>query len=251
MLSIIRAFVLFSCMGLAHAADGISVIYEVDGKPYEGYFISPKLHAPLVLLVHDWDGLTDYEIQRANMLAEQGYAVFAADLFGAGIRPTEAKDRRQHTGELYQDRALMRKLLAGAMASAKFNGADTNNAVAVGYCFGGAAVLEMARSGAELNGFVTLHGGLSTPEGQDYSQTKGQLLILHGAADANITLDDFAQLGKELKQFGVPNEMIAYGGAEHAFTVFGDERYNAQADRKSWLRLTEFLQETLSANTGD
>jgi dienelactone hydrolase len=157
-------------------AAGTSVSYEVNGEPYEGYFISPSPNAALVLLVHDWDGLTDYEVKRANMLADMGYAVFAADLFGAGVRPTEVKDKRQHTGELLQ----------GALKTAGSKGANVHNAVAMGYCFGGAPVLEFARSGADLKGFVTFHGGLKTPAGQDYSKTKGKLLILHGTADTNI-----------------------------------------------------------------
>ena len=227
------------------AADGVKVIYDVDGQPYEGYFISPGPHAPLVLLVHDWDGLTEYEVKRAQMLSAQGYAVFAADLFGAGIRPTEVKDRRQHTGELYKDRAKMRRLLNGALASAKFNGADVQNAMAVGYCFGGAAVLEMARSGAPLKGFVSIHGGLDTPDGQDYSQTQGQVLVLHGAADQNIGMDKFARLAEQLEAQKIPHEMIAYGGAPHAFTVFGDRRYHKSADEKSWNRLTDFLDRIL------
>ncbi len=227
-------------------ADGKAITYEVDGKPFEGYFISPSPHAPLILLIHDWNGLTDYEVKRANMLADMGYAVFAADLFGAGVRPTELTDKRQHTGELYKDRKKMRSLLQGALDTAKSKGANVNNAVAMGYCFGGAAVLEFARSGADLKGFVTFHGGLSTPEGQDYSKTKGKLLILHGTADANITMDQFGKLAGELEEKGISHEMITYSGAPHAFTVFGSSRYREDADKKSWKRFTEFLDETLN-----
>lgn len=224
---------------------GESVSYEVYGKPYEGYYISPSAAAPLVLLVHDWDGLTDYEVKRANMLADLGYAVFAADLFGAGVRPTEMSDKRQHTGELYEDREKMRRLLQGALETAESRGANIRNAVAMGYCFGGSAVLELARSGAELRGFVTFHGGLSTPEGQDYSKTKGRLLIMHGTADANITMEDFSRLAVQLEEKGVPHEMITYGGAPHAFTVFGSDRYREDADKASWQRFRLFLDETL------
>lgn len=226
-------------------AAGQAVVYQVDGVDYEGYFISPSPKAPLVLLVHDWDGLTDYEVKRAGMLAEMGYAVFAADLFGKGVRPTEMKDKRQHTGELYKDREKMRRLLQGAMATAKGLKADVQNAVAMGYCFGGAAVLEYARSGADLKGFATFHGGLSTPEGQDYSATKGSLLIMHGTADTAITMEDFAKLAAELEHQGVPHEMITYSGAPHAFTVFGSDRYREDADRKSWDRFSDFLTATL------
>jgi len=228
------------------SAAGESVRYGANGEPYEGYFISPSTNAPLILLIHDWDGLTDYEVKRSNMLADMGYAVFAADLFGAGVRPTEVKDKRQHTGELYQDRDKMRTLLQAALETAKTKGANVHNAVAMGYCFGGAAVLEFARSGANLKGFVTFHGGLSKPEGQDYSKTKGKLLILHGTADTAITMDQFSKLAIELEGKGISHEMVTYGGAPHAFTVFGTNSYREDADKKSWKRFTEFLAETLN-----
>jgi dienelactone hydrolase len=227
-------------------ATGMNVGYTVDGEPYEGYFVSPSPKAPFVLLLHDWDGLTDYEVKRAEMLAAEGYAVFAADLFGAGVRPTKIEDKRQHTGELYKDRAKMRALVQGALDAAQARGADTGNAVVMGYCFGGAAVLEYARSGADMQGFVTFHGGLETPEGQNYSQAKGKYLILHGTADTNVTMDQFAALANQFEQYGVDHEMITYGGAPHAFTVFGTDRYRADADKKSWKRFLEFLKETLS-----
>ena len=232
-------------MASGAAAAGKQVAYEVDGNPYEGYYVSPAPGAPLVLLIHDWDGLTDYEVKRAEMLAAMGYAVFAADLFGAGVRPTEVKDKRQHTGELYKDRAKMRALLNAALKQAGMEGADTGKTVAMGYCFGGAAVLELARSGADLKGFVTFHGGLQTPEGQDYAQAKGKLLVLHGTADTAITMDQFAALANELEAKGVNHEMITYSGAPHAFTVFGSPRYREDADKKSWSRFSEFLAATL------
>lgn len=237
-------FAILFCASLTHAA-GVAVPYKVDGEPFEGYFISPSKNAPLVLLIHDWDGLTHYEIKRAEMLADMGYAVFAADLFGAGVRPTEVKDKRQHTGELYKDRKKMRALLTGALQEAHLRGADTTNGVAMGYCFGGAAVLEFARSGADLKGFVTFHGGLETPEGQDYSRAKGKLLILHGTADKHITMEHFATLAKELETAEVDHEMITYGGAPHAFTVFGSKRYREEADKKSWARFSTYLSQTL------
>ncbi|MFO7495326.1 MAG: dienelactone hydrolase family protein [Desulfobacterales bacterium] len=242
---ILYTLMLVAILSTTAAAAGKAVTYQADGKSYEGYYITPGAGAPLVLLVHDWDGLTDYEIKRAGMLAEMGYAVFAVDLFGAGVRPTEEADKRQHTAELYGDRDKMRNLLTAALAAAKTEGADTANAVAMGYCFGGAAVLELARSGADLKGFVSFHGGLTTPEGQDYAQTKGKLLILHGSADTSVTMAHFATLAAALEEKGVSHEMITYGGAPHAFTVFGSERYREDADQKSWRRFGEFLSETL------
>jgi len=243
LMAVLCAIVLLPLSSLA--AEGGKVTYEIDGEAYEGYYIAPGSGAPLVLLIHDWDGLTDYEVKRAGMLADMGYAVFAADLFGAGVRPTKVEDKRQHTGELYKDRAKMRRLMTGALGIASAQGADTNRAVAMGYCFGGAAVLELARSGVDLKGFATFHGGLKTPEGQDYSQAKGRFLIMHGTADSAITMDQFSALASEMENAGVSHEMVTYGGAPHAFTVFGSDRYREEADRKSWARFTGFLNETL------
>ena len=229
----------------AIGATGTAINYEINGQSYEGYYVSPSEKAPFVLLIHDWDGLTDYEVKRANMLADLGYAVFALDLFGAGVRPTEVEDKRQHTGELYKDREKMRALMEGALDTAKKKGANIEKSVVMGYCFGGAAVLELARSGANLKGFATFHGGLKTPEGQNYTKTRGKVLIMHGSADKAITMDQFAGLTNELEAAGVANEMITYGGAKHAFTVFGGDRYQEAADKKSWKRFTEFLADTL------
>ena len=239
---------LFLCLTVSTSvfgATGALVTYEVDGKPYEGYYINPAKKSSLILLFHDWDGLTDYEIKRADMLSELGYTVFAADLFGAGVRPTKVTDKRQHTGELYKDRKKMRALMNGAISEAKARGANVNNAVAVGYCFGGAAVLELARSGANFKGFATFHGGLKTPDGQNYTETKGEILIMHGTADSAITMDQFAALANELEATGIAHEMITYGGARHAFTVFNGNRYQENADRKSWLRFIKFLEDKL------
>jgi dienelactone hydrolase len=230
----------------AWGGPGRQVPYQVEDAPYEGYYVSAGEGAPLVLLIHDWDGLTDYETKRAEMLAEAGYSVFAADLFGKGVRPTRLEDKRQHTGTLYKDRQKMRELLFGALEEARSQGADTGRAVCMGYCFGGAAVLELARAGASLMGFVTFHGGLETPQGQDYTRTRGEILILHGTADTIVTMEQFAGLARMLEDHKVPHEMITYGGARHAFTVFGSDRYNAAADRKSWGRLLKYLERILN-----
>ncbi len=238
---------LCACLSLSPLAwaAGNPVEYKIDGEAFEGYYISPKSSAPLVYMIHDWDGLTAYEIKRAQMLADLGYAVFAADMFGKGIRPTETADKKRLTGALYQDRARMRRLLEGGFAAAKAQGANIENAVAMGYCFGGAVVLEYARVGKDLKGFVTFHGGLAKPADQDYAQTKGQLLILHGTADQAVTMEQFAQLAMDLEKYQVSHEMITYSGAPHAFTVFDTPRYRKDADEKSWARFVEYLAATL------
>ena len=239
--------IILLCLGSTVQAAANQVAYKVDNALFEGVFISPAPGAPLVVMIHDWDGLGDYEIRRAKMLADQGYAVFAADMFGKGVRPEAISERRRLTGELYRDRERMRRLLQGALAAAESQGGDLENAVAMGYCFGGTVVLELARSGADLKGFVSFHGGLATPESQDYARTTGSLLILHGSADTAVTMTEFADLAIALEQHGVSHEMITYGGAPHAFSVFGTDRYREDADRKSWQRFLDYLDQTFSA----
>jgi dienelactone hydrolase len=242
-MSNILALMLVVTVASYTGAQGMTIEYESKGDTFEGYFASTTEGAPLVLLVHDWDGLTDYEVKRADMLADLGYSVFAVDLFGAGVRPETVQENQQLTGRLYEDRELMRELLYAGLGAAREQAGDTTRVVAMGYCFGGSAVLELARSGADLDAFVTFHGGLSTPEGQGYSRARGRYLILHGTADQSVTMDDFASLARSLEEAGLPHEMITYGGAPHAFTVFGSDRYREDADRKSWERFTRFLEE--------
>ena len=222
------------------------VSYEVDGKTYEGYYSRPSDNAPLVFIIHDWDGLNSYEMKRAKMLNTLGYGAFAIDLFGKGVKPVSVEEKKALTNALYNDRAKMQKLLSASYEAAKKEGANVKNAIGIGYCFGGAALLEMARMGTPLKGFASFHGGLATPAGEDYKHTKGFVLILHGSADESVSLDEFAALGKELEKTGIKHELISYSGAPHAFSVFGTERYREDADKKSWRRLVEFLDETLS-----
>lgn len=226
------------------------VIYSFDGQPYEGYFALNQNFdetQPLVLLVHDWNGLDDYEKRRAQMLAEQGYAAFAIDLYGQGVRPSNRDESRAQSSALSADRAAMRaRLMAGLAEAQSMEGVDTSQVVAVGYCFGGGAVLEMARAGMDVDGFVSFHGSLATPEGQGYSQTQGNILVLHGSDDGAVPMTEVAQLAAELDEAEVDFDMEIYGGTNHAFTVWSDaERYNGPADRRSWQTLMTFLGDTL------
>lgn len=219
--------------------------YRYQDEILEGYYLEASVSAPLVILIHDWDGPTSYEFRRAKMLHELGYSVFVADIYGAGVRPVAVADKRHHTGELYRDRQRMRGLINAALAKAEALGADTGNAVMMGYCLGGTAVLEMARAGSPMKGFVATHGGLGTPAGQDYKDVKAEILVQHGAADANISMAEFAALSLAMEQDEAPNEMISYGGAQHSFTKFNNPKYHPQADKKSWQRLLSFLEAKL------
>jgi dienelactone hydrolase len=200
----------------------------------------------LVIIIHDWDGLTDYEKKRADMLAEMGYDAFAVDLYGKGNRPVETGAKKAETGKLYEDRERMRTLILGGLEEARKGSAQ--EAVVMGYCFGGAAALELARSGEADNvaGYATFHGGLTTPEGQSYPSDTPPILVMHGGADASITMDDVAALSRELEKAGVTYEIEVYSGAPHAFTNWDGNRYQKRADELSWDAFSDFLATNLS-----
>lgn len=243
----LRTSLVLMALTFSQAAAAIStknVTYTVDNQPYEGYYAkADKANAPFILLIHDWDGLTAYERKRADMLAEQGYNVLAADMFGQGTRPTNIEDNKRLTEDLYNDRSKMRRLLQGALNAGQQQGNNVREGVTMGYCFGGTVALELARSGFPQKAFVPFHGAFDIPTGQSYDKTTGEILVFHGSADDSVSLESFATLGKTLESAKVPHEMVTYSGAPHAFSVFGSDRYNARADERSWQRYLYFLAE--------
>lgn len=239
-----KALFLGLLMSLPVAAQ--QVTYQVDDQYYQGYFAKSQGESKgSVLLIHDWDGLTDYEVKRAEMLAKQGYDTFAADLYGAGNRPVETKAKKEETGKLYKDREKMRRLILAAISESKK--LSSNDMVVMGYCFGGAAVLELARSGkaSDVKGYATFHGGLATPEGQNYDKLSAPLFIAHGGADSAIPLQQVSDIGEQLEAVKASYEIQIYSGAPHAFTVMGSPRYQEVADKKSWNTFLGFLETNL------
>ncbi len=219
-----------------------NLTYTVDNQAYEGYYARADVpNAPFILLIHDWDGVTDYERKRADMLAEEGYNVLAADMFGTGVRPTAMEDKKRLTGALYDDRAKMRRLLEAALNVGQDQGNNVQEGVTMGYCFGGTVALELARAGFPQKAFVPFHGAFDIPKGQDYENTKGEILVFHGTADEAVSMESFMTLGKTLEAAKVPHEMVTYSGARHAYTVFGSDRYDERADTRSWKRYMDFL----------
>lgn len=247
----VAAGLLFLNSSVAHGAlVAQSYIYEIDGVEYEGYVAyNSRLERSLgtVLIVHDWNGPDDYEKARAEQLAALGYTAFAIDVYGRDRQPTSIQENQQRAAEMYQDRAEFRKRLMAGLAEVANIPGGTDNVVVIGYCFGGAAVLEMARAGADLRGFVSFHGGLSLPEGQNYDAVSAPILILHGSADPvnGSRMSDLAALLDSLNDSGVRHNAHVYGGARHSFTVPWSGDYDVQADRASWQQLLGFLQETL------
>jgi dienelactone hydrolase len=239
-------FSLLLSLAATPALAGQAVNYEIDGQPYQGYRAAAQGEPKGgVLIIHDWDGLTDYEMRRADMLAAQGYDVFAADLYGAGNRPVDTDAKKAETAKLYEDREAMRERTLAALAQAQRLGAS--DTVVMGYCFGGAVVLELARSGLaeHVKGYATFHGGLATPEGQAYPADMPPLLVAHGGADQSIGMNQVAALAQELEAANATYEIQIYSGAPHAFTVLGSDRYDARADQHSWAAFKALLEEVL------
>lgn len=225
-----------------HPALAEDVAYTVDGQSFTGYWAAAETPKGVVLIVHDWDGMTDYERQRADMLAEMGYDAFALDMFG-DMTPTETVDhRRAATEALYGDRPRMRALLQ-AGAERALSRSATSDMVVMGYCFGGAVTLEMARSDmADMaRGYASFHGGLSTPEGQSWDGNEPPVLVMHGGADTSITMQDVAIFATEMEAAGNTYTIEVYSGAPHAFSVFGSERYQERAATASWQAFSNFL----------
>lgn len=206
---------------------------------------------PAILVVHQWKGLGDYEKKRAEMLAGLGYNVLAADIYGKGIRPETPQDAGAQAGKYKNDRDLMRARVRAALEVLTRNDlTDTKRVAAIGYCFGGTTVLELARSGADITGVVSFHGGLSTPTPDDARNIRAKVLVLHGADDPNVPGPEVAAFENEMRKGGVDWQLVAFGGAVHSFTDWnaGSDNskgaaYNEKADHRSWEIMKQFFAE--------
>jgi dienelactone hydrolase len=206
---------------------------------------------PGILIVHQWMGLTDYEKMRARQLAELGYVAFAADIYGKNVRPQNMEEAAEQAGKYRSNRQLLReRAAAGLNWLRQHELTDSTRVAAIGYCFGGGTVLELARSGAHVNGVVSFHGNLDTPDPEDARQIIGKVLVCHGAEDPHVTIENVDAFQREMDDAGVDWYMISYGGAVHGFTQpgAGDDpsrgvAYNAAADRRSWRAMRNFFDE--------
>ena len=206
---------------------------------------------PAVLVVHQWMGLTDYEKHRAEMLAQLGYVAFCADIYGKGVRPQNTAEAGAQAGKYKSDRQLLRaRVNAGLEALRQQPLVDSKRIAAIGYCFGGTTVLELARSGADVAGVVSFHGGLDAPNPDDGKNIKCKVLVCHGADDPFSSPQDIAALENEMRKGGVDWQLIKYGGAVHSFTqpMAGNDNskgaaYNEKADKRSWEEMKRFFAE--------
>lgn len=235
------------------------VEYKQGDTTLEGYLVhnpAVRMKQPAVIIVHAWMGLDDFVKQKADEMAKMGYVAFAADIYGKGQRPKDQKEAAEMSGKYKADRALLRARAQAALDQVMKNPkVDRNKIVAMGYCFGGTTVLEMAMAGLPLAGVVSFHGGLDFPKTlADTKNIKGQLLILHGAIDPFVPADQVATFTKALNDNKINYEFIAYSGAVHSFThptagndISKGQAYNAVADRRSTEDMKDFFRELTGA----
>jgi dienelactone hydrolase len=215
---------------------------ELDG--FLAYDDAVKTPRPGVLVVHDWTGLQEYTKTRTTQLAELGYVALAADIYGKGVRPTDPKECGVQAGTYKNDLPLLRRrVLLGLDELKKQPGVDAKKLGAIGYCFGGTSVLELARSGADVRGVVSFHGGLSTTLPAEAGKIKARLLICHGGADDHVN-KEVPAFKAEMEKAKADMKFVTYEGAQHGFTKPGPA-YQEKADNESWAAMKKFFREVL------
>ena len=207
--------------------------------------------APGVLVVHQWMGQTEYEQNRCRQLAALGYVAFALDIYGKGVRPSNPGEAGATAGIYKTDRKLYRRRLNLGLQQLRLQPyVQKDQIAAIGYCFGGTGVLELARSGADINGVVSFHGGLDSPSPEDAKNIQARLLVCHGADDPFVRPSDIEAFKSELNAAKIDWQMIYYSNAVHSFTqpMAGNDNsrgaaYNQKADHRSWLAMQQFFDE--------
>lgn len=256
MKTLLTALALMGYIMGAHAKLHTEAVEYKDGDTVlEGYLAYDDSAAhgkrPGVLIAHQWKGLTDYEKKRAEMLAKMGYVAFAVDIYGKGIRPQDPKQAGPLAGKYKANRALLRERVNAGLNVLKQNErTDTSRVAAIGYCFGGTTVIELARSGADIKGVVSFHGALDSPNPEDGKNIKCSVLALQGADDPFVPASDITAFENEMRQWKVDWQLVKFGGAVHSFTEreAGNDNskgaaYNEKADKRSWEYMKVFFAE--------
>jgi dienelactone hydrolase len=241
------------------AVQGKEVTYSADGTTLKGWIAyddAVKGKRPAVLVVHEWWGHNAYARKRANMLAELGYVALAVDMYGDGKQALHPDDAGKFAGEVSRNKPMAKARFEAAMKLLRAQGnVDSGKLAAVGYCFGGSVVLNMAREGEDLKGVASFHGGLGTDSPAQPGKIKAQVRSFTGADDKMIPAAQVEAFKQEMEKAGVNYQAVVYPGAMHSFTnPDADEyakkfnlplAYNAAADKDSWAQLQVFLAEVL------
>ena len=245
----------------AHSAIiGEPVIYKSGDVTMQGYLSYDDSIAgkrPGILVVHEWWGLNEYARERARMFAELGYTALAVDMYGDGKQADHPDEAGKFAAAVRQNLPAATERFIAAMQVLKKNPTvDPEHIAAVGYCFGGGVVLEMARQGLDLDAVVSFHGSLTTDHPAAPGVVKARILICNGADDKMTTQADIEAFKREMAAAGVDYEFITYPGAKHSFTNPGADiyaekfnipvGYNREADKKSWEDMKKFLKETFA-----
>jgi dienelactone hydrolase len=229
------------------------VDYEQDGSVFEGYVAwddARKGPVPGVLVTHAWGGAGEFEYAKARALAELGYVGFCVDLYGKGIRGSSMEENAKLMQVLLDDRALLQKRMALGLATAsKQPGVDSARMAAIGFCFGGLCVLDLARTGADLKAVASFHGLFFQPGNTKGKKIRAKVLALHGWNDPMAQPEHVLGLASELTEAGADWQLLAFGNTLHAFTnpeaqmPENGMQYSPAADRRSWQAMQNFLGE--------
>lgn len=227
------------------AAELSPLEWKYKGTTFTGFYAEGEKSKPGIVIFHQWLGVSSHEKEIAAEFNKLGYTVLAADLYGNGNIPADRDDAKKIAGTFYADRGKFRSHVSEALkALSKKSGKSSKDIYAIGYCFGGTAALELARTGTPLAGFVSLHGGLANPLPADDSKIKGKVLILHGAEDQSVPMTDVTLLIESLRKHKKDFSVHIFADAVHGFTHKHDrERYNKKADERSWKIMLDFFKE--------
>lgn len=252
--AVLASGLIFSTSLMA-ASKSKSVEYKKGSETFEGLLVTPEKvsgKTPAILMVHNWMGLSEETKRQAERYADLGYIVFAADIYGKGKAPKTMDEAGKLSGQFKSDRKLFRENLnAGLNELKKQANVDSSKLAAIGYCFGGNGVLELARSGADVKGVIIFHGSLDSPAPTDGKNIKGHVVAYVGADDPHQKADGLLAFEKEMRDHKVDWQLVKFGGAVHSFTekAAGTDNskgaaYNADADRRSFADAQLFLKET-------
>lgn len=239
-----------------------TVEYTQDGTVMRGFLAYDDAapgKRPGVLVVHEWWGLNDFAKQRAEKLAGLGYVALAADIYGNARTTTNREEAGKLAGALRGNPPLLRARAQSALkALAADPRVDPKRLAAIGFCFGGTAVLELAFSGADLAGVVSFHGGLPKTTPDDLKRIKAAILVLHGADDLQVTAAGITAFQAAMRQAGADWQMVYSGGAVHGFTNPANGNspasgvaYDARAARRSWQYMQDFFKEIFAVKGRD
>ncbi len=242
---------------------GKVVKYNAQGVVMKGYLAYDekiKGKRPGVLVVHEWWGLNDYARKRARMLAELGYTSLAVDMYGDGKVAAHPSDAGRFSSETMKNFDMAKARFLAAMDTLKKQPTvDPSRIAAIGYCFGGGVVLNMARQGVDLRGVASFHGSLTAVKPAEPGAVKAKILVLHGADDKFVKAEQIENFKEEMKAAGADFRFISYPGAIHSFTnPDADELgrkfnipigYNREADRRSWEELKTFMKKIFESGS--